>query len=57
VNARAISEIFGHSSVSFTLPMYGHLLAETRREAADKMNAALTLSEPVAPHVAGTKPN
>jgi hypothetical protein len=43
VNVRTISEILGHSSVSFTLQVYGHLLADARREAADKMKAVLAL--------------
>jgi integrase len=52
VNIKAISELLGHSSVAFTLQVYGHLLEETKREAADKMDAALS---PVATRVA-TKP-
>jgi integrase len=52
VNIKAISELLGHSSVAFTLQVYGHLLEETKRETADKMDAALT---PVATTVA-TKP-
>ena len=42
VNIKAISELLGHSSVAFTLQVYGHLLEETKRETADKMNAALS---------------
>jgi integrase len=49
VNIKAISELLGHSSVAFTLQVYGHLLEETKREAADKMDAALS---PVATTVA-----
>ena len=52
VNVKAISELLGHSSVAFTLQVYGHLLEETKHEAADKMDAALS---PVATRVA-TKP-
>jgi integrase len=52
VNIKAISELLGHSSVAFTLQVYGHLLEETKREAADKMDAVLS---PVATTVA-TKP-
>jgi integrase len=52
VNIKAISELLGHSSVAFTLQVYGHLLEETRKETADKMDAALS---PVATTVA-TKP-
>jgi hypothetical protein len=53
VNIKAISELLGHSSVAFTLQVYGHLLEETRREAADKMDAALS---PIATRIA-TKPD
>jgi integrase len=49
VNIKAISELLGHSSVAFTLQVYGHLLEETKRETADKMDAALG---PVATSVA-----
>jgi integrase len=42
VNIKAISELLGHSSVAFTLQVYGHLLEETKRETADTMNAALS---------------
>ncbi len=42
VNIKAISELLGHSSVAFTLQVYGHLLEETKRETADKMDAALS---------------
>ncbi len=49
VNIKAISDLLGHSSVAFTLQVYGHLLEETKRESADKMHAALA---PVATSVA-----
>jgi integrase len=49
VNIKAISELLGHSSVAFTLQVYGHLLEETKRETATKMDAALA---PVATSVA-----
>jgi integrase len=45
VSARAISELLGHSSVAFTLQVYGHLLEETKRETATKMDSALTVLE------------
>jgi integrase len=41
VHVKAISELLGHSSVAFTLQVYGHLLEETKRETAIKMDAAL----------------
>ena len=49
VNIKAISELLGHSSVAFTLQVYGHILEETKRETAAKMDAALV---PVAESVA-----
>jgi integrase len=49
VNIKAISELLGHSSVAFTLQVYGHLLEETKRETAIKMDAALA---PVATSIA-----
>jgi len=52
VNIKAIGELLGHSSVAFTLQVYGHLLEEAKRETADKMDSALS---PVATTVA-TKP-
>ena len=52
VNIKAISELLGHSSVAFTLQVYDHLLEETKRETATKMDAARV---PVATTVA-TKP-
>jgi integrase len=41
VHIKAISDLLGHSSVAFTLQVYGHLLEETKREAALKMDEAL----------------
>jgi len=52
VHPKAISELLGHSSVAFTLQVYGHLMEETKQETADKMDEALS---PVATTVA-TKP-
>jgi integrase len=52
VDARSISELLGHSSVAFTLQVYGHLLESTKRETADRMNAALAPSAAVAPSLA-----
>ena len=51
VNAKAISELLGHSSVAFTLQVYGHLAVEVRQDMADKMNLALN---PIADRVATT---
>jgi integrase len=41
VDARSISELLGHSSVAFTLQVYGHLLESTKKDTAEKMDAAL----------------
>jgi integrase len=49
VHPKAISELLGHSSVAFTMQIYGHLMKETKRETADKMDEALN---PVATTVA-----
>jgi integrase len=42
VDARSIAELLGHSSVAFTLQVYGHLMEETKRETASKMDHALS---------------
>ena len=42
VNIKAISELLGHRSVAFTLTVYGHLLEETKRETAVRMDGALS---------------
>ena len=55
VNARSICEMLGHSSVAFTLQVYGHLMEETKRETADRMDAALAPS--LAPSTSMAKPN
>ena len=52
VDARSISELLGHSSVAFTLQVYGHLMEETKRETASKMDSALAPQKPVAPSLA-----
>ena len=52
VDARSISELLGHSSVAFTLQVYGHLMEETKRETASKMDSALAPRKPVAPSLA-----
>ena len=52
VHAKAIQELLGHSSVAFTLQVYGHLFEEAKRETADKMDSILA---PVASSVASNK--
>lgn len=53
VHIKAISELLGHSSVAFTLQVYGHLFEETKRETALKMDEALS---PVAVKKAVNRP-
>lgn len=58
VNIKAISELLGHSSVAFTLQIYGHLLEEAKKETAAKMDAALApVATRVATSVGLSKPN
>lgn len=40
-----VSDILGHSSVSVTKDVYGHMTAERRRAAADAMDRILTTNE------------
>jgi integrase len=49
LSAKAVSELLGHSAVSFTLQVYGHLMDEAKQQTADLMEAALN---PVATSVA-----
>jgi integrase len=49
LHAKAVAELLGHSSVSFTLQVYGHLMDEAKQQTADVMDAALN---PVATSVA-----
>lgn len=41
ISARLISERVGHSSTSFTMDTYGHLLPDAQAEAAEKLASAL----------------
>lgn len=41
VHPRAIMELLGHSSITVTMNVYGHVLPAMMREAADKMEAIL----------------
>jgi hypothetical protein len=36
-----VSEQLGHASVAFTLEVYGHLLCDTRDQAADRLGRIL----------------
>ena len=46
VNAKALSEFLGHSSVAITLDRYGHLMPGAHGEAADLLDAYLARSVP-----------
>jgi len=42
VHPRAIMELLGHSSITVTMNVYGHVLPAMMREAADKMDAIVS---------------
>jgi integrase len=46
VSPKYVSELLGHNSVAFTMQTYAHVLVETKREVAAKMDEILS---PVAP--------
>jgi integrase len=46
--AKLVSEQLGHSSVAFTLDTYGHVLAETRGEVAQRLSDFIFSVQPVA---------
>jgi integrase len=54
VSPRYISDLLGHSQVSFTMQTYAHVLPHVQRDVADKMDEILN-PQPVATSVA-TKP-
>jgi integrase len=43
VNPRVVMEILGHSQISLTLGTYSHVAPELAREAADKIDAVLSV--------------
>ena len=51
VSARYITELLGHSQVSFTLQTYAHILPEVQKAVANKMDEILGVA-PVATRVA-----
>jgi integrase len=51
VSPRYISDLLGHSQVSFTMQTYAHVLPHVQRDVADKMNEIL-VPKPVATTVA-----
>jgi integrase len=45
VNAKALSEFMGHSSIQVTLDLYGHLMPGAESEAASRLDALLANAE------------
>jgi len=41
VHPRAIMELLGHSSITVTMNVYGHVMPAMMRDAADKMDAII----------------
>jgi integrase len=56
VSPKYITELLGHSQVSFTMQTYAHVLPEIQREAASKMDEILNAA-PVATNPSGLKEN
>src|SRR4051812_18755891 len=52
VNAKALSTFMGHANIAITLDLYGHLMPGSEAQAADLLDAYLTLEATVAPTVA-----
>jgi len=48
VNAKALSEFMGHSSIQITLDRYGHLMPGSRDEAVERADAYLERSNTTA---------
>jgi integrase len=46
VNVKVVSEMLGHSHISITLSLYGHVLPHMQREAAAAMDAVFEQREP-----------
>ena len=45
VNAKVVSEMLGHASITITLNTYSHVLPDMQDSAADAMEAALGATE------------
>ncbi|MDB4894408.1 MAG: Phage integrase [Firmicutes bacterium] len=45
VNARVLMDVLGHSQINITLGLYGHVLREQKKEAAQKVDAFLAAAE------------
>lgn len=59
VNAKALSEFMGHSTISFTLDRYGHLMPGSEAQAAGLLDAYLSArreSDDEAARAAGSVP-
>jgi integrase len=46
VHPRVVQEILGHSQISTTMNVYGHVLDTTRRVAAQAMDGLFLMDEP-----------
>jgi integrase len=60
VSPKYVSELLGHSSVAFTMQTYAHVLVETKREVAAKMDeilAPVAAEDGVATSVATKSPS
>ena len=44
VHPRVVMEMLGHSTIALTMNTYSHVIPALERDAADRMNAALTVS-------------
>lgn len=42
VHPRVVMEMLGHSTITLTMNVYSHVIPDLQREAADKMEAALS---------------
>ena len=46
LNIKVIQEMLGHSDISITLRVYGHLLPSMQQEAVDKWDSAFQEQQP-----------
>jgi integrase len=49
VPLNVVSQILGHSGISITADVYGHIAPDVSRSALDVLGAALTASPPTSP--------
>ena len=45
VHAKVIQELLGHSQISITMNIYGHVLPSMQQDAMEKMNSLLQKKE------------